>query len=727
MSAATTTQAGGGFSLFPNTNVTPRPPSRPSRAATPQGRPSTATEPSSSREAGRQSPIGGRGIPREGKQRSASHSNNHSNNPWQSALDSARQQREHREQHHEQPQRQPPVESMPSDPIVETSVAAPISEADAPPRCETTLSEAETLVGQQSRGTRSSIPQPPITYAPGPSNAAAMAAPPAVAIPEPPQPPQPAAIRSIFPRYNPEIPLDRQDYYPTQASPTHIPQSAISRPMYSARDADQQSEAGTNAGTNGPTNPRNRPVANPSVTSGSANQRWPVTRSHEPPVIPTVNTTEELRGLWKAANGWRATQLEGRKYCLKMASDAYAPVYTLSSSSNQPFYCLRVDPTSASALVSLSRYDPNKTFKGDKSTSAAVGISAASAVASSASSTSSTSSSPIPDARASSSTPSPRPSSVFSRNPDGSGGALGGASSKSTKTKKHDAKHWQEVISTTLEAAVRKQPPNDGLVAQLWPLKAARLASDRATTDAATVAAAENECGRLVWDSDSGNHYLVHPSLAMPFCITVERNAAYSRTEYTLEHIESPNHLGRLTRDGTGQGWLEIDTAIASHVEAVYLIDVAIAALVLVAHADEQFIRVETFEPPPAVFGGPPGAAGAGGGGSQRSSLAESLSSALRRNTTSDGGEKEDKKKRKKQKEKDLVNGIKTRVEQFELDIEAQVNADLKAKNEKMPGCTRGLIAVLKFAFKAIIWCATLVFKVFMLFIKGCEKGPRWN
>ncbi|KAJ4385887.1 hypothetical protein N0V85_008011 [Neurospora sp. IMI 360204] len=604
---------------------------------------------------------------------------------------------------------------MPSDPIVETSVAPPISEADAPPRCETTLSEAETLVGQQSRGT-----QPPISYAPGPSNAAAVAAVP-TAIPEPPQPPQPAAIRSIFPRYNPELPRDRQDYYPTQASPTHIPQSAISRPMYSARDTDQQREAGINAGTNGLTNPRSRPVANPSVTSGSANQRWPVTRSHEPPVIPTINTTEELRGLWKAANGWRATQLEGRKYCLKMASDAYAPVYTLSSSTNQPFYCLRVDPTSASALVSLSRYDPNKTFKGDKSTSAAVGISAASAVASSASSTSSASSSPTPGARASSSTPSPRPSSVFSRNIDGSGGALSGASSKSTKTKKHDAKHWQEVISTTLEAATRKQPPNDGLVAQLWPNKAARLAPDRATTDAATVAAAENECGRLVWDSDSGNHYLVHPALAMPFCITVERNAAYSRTEYTLEHIESPNHLGRLTRDGTGQGWLEIDTAIASHVEAVYLVDVAIAALVLVAHADEQFTRVETFEPPPALLRG---AGGAGVGGSQRSSLAESLSSALRRNTDEKNGGKEDKKKRKK-KEKDLVNGIKTRVEQFELDIEAQVNADMKAKNEKMPGCTRGLIAVLKFAFKAIIWCATLVFKVFMLLIKGCGKGAR--
>ncbi|KAK3496743.1 uncharacterized protein B0T23DRAFT_437487 [Neurospora hispaniola] len=716
MSTATTTQAGGGFSLFPNTNVTPRPPSRPSRAATPQGRPSTSTEPSSSREAGRQSPIG-RVVLREGKQRSASNSNN----PWQSALDSARQQREHREQPQEQPQRPPLVENMSSDPIVETSVAAPISEADAPPRCETTLSEAETLVGQQSRGAQSSFANPPIAYTPEPSNTASVAAP--TSIPEPPQPPQPAAIRSIFPRYNPELPLDRQDYYPTQASPTHIPQSAISRPMYSARDTDQQSEVGTNAGMNGPSHPRNRPVANPSVTSGSANQRWPVTRSHEPPVIPTVNTTEELRGLWKAANGWRATQLEGRKYCLKMASDAYAPVYTLSSSSNQPFYCLRVDPTSASALVSLSRYDPNKTFKGDKSTSAAVGISAASAVASSASSTSSASSSPIPSARASSSTPSPRPSSVFSRNPDGSGGALGGASSKSTKTKKHDAKHWQEVISTTLEAATRKQPPNDGLVAQLWPLTAARLVSDRATTDAATVAAAENECGRLVWDSDSGNHYLVHAALAMPFCITVERNAAYSRTEYTLEHIESPNHLGRLTRDGTGQGWLEIDTAIASHVEAVYLIDVAIAALVLVAHADEQFTRVETFEPPPSLLRGAGG--GAGVGGSQRSSLAESLSSVLRRNTSDEkNGNKDDKKKRKK-REKDLVKGIKTRVEQFELDIEAQVNADMKAKNEKMPGCTRGLIAVLKFAFKAIIWCATLVFKVFMLLIKGCGKGTR--
>jgi len=42
------------------------------------------------------------------------------------------------------------------------------------------------------------------------------------------------AMRSMFPRYNPSIPLHRQQYYPTRgASPTNIPMESIQRGEYS--------------------------------------------------------------------------------------------------------------------------------------------------------------------------------------------------------------------------------------------------------------------------------------------------------------------------------------------------------------------------------------------------------------------------------------------------------------------------------------------------------------
>jgi len=113
------------------------------------------------------------------------------------------------------------------------------------------------------------------------------------------------------------------------------------------------------------------------------------------------------------------------------------------------------------------------------------------------------------------------------------------------------------------------------------------------------VATAERECARLVWDDYTNTYFLVHPTLALPFAVTIERSSTWSRTAYTLEHRESPQHLARLTRDGTGAGYLEVDTGIASKIDAVYLVDVVITALLLVAHNDGQFNAVEQFAPPP--------------------------------------------------------------------------------------------------------------------------------
>ncbi|KAK4188500.1 hypothetical protein QBC35DRAFT_192033 [Podospora australis] len=682
----------GGFSLFPNTSSTPRPPSRgqnsrsPPRAASPQGRPSYSEEVTPpQQQQKKQSPLRRDPSVREGLRRKVS------NNPWQHALDAS----EPRQDAYQEESVAGPsnaaiaVAITTSEPVVETNYAQPVT--DVPQRCETAFSEAQTLVRSPSQRSRSSIAKPPLTYTP-----AGQASSSGEGSSEHHRPPQP--LRSIFPQYNAELPSDRQDYYPTQASPTHIPQSAISRPLYSPRTIPGPSAE--------PRSPPPNAVTSPAPTAASAS-RWPNPgqRHYEPAVIPPVSTTEELRALWKVTNGWKASALEGRNFCLKMTASPDAPLYTLSSAQGQPFYSLRVDPTSASALVSLSRYDPNKPFK-----SASTG--------SSSSPNGSASSSPTPGASASHHhSPS---ASLSLRN------SVSVRASKSDRDLRHDAKHWLEVLSTQLEPAIRKQPLNDGLVAQLWPAAAARLVADRAN-DATTVALAQQESARLVWDSDSGNHFLVHPALAMPFCVTVERHPAYSRTEYTLEHLESPVHLAKLTRDGTGAGWLEVDTAIASKIDAVYLVDVVTAALILVAHADEAFTGcAEVFEPPPVLFGGPNGSVMAGSDGRRSSSRSSRRAMGISSRASRRESKKEEKERKKSIKK--AKHSKKSTMEQFEIDLESQdsqYNDFTKSKEkekDKVPAVLRALVWVIKVLFKCVLGSLTLILKMIGAIFSGCFR-----
>ncbi|KAJ2966280.1 hypothetical protein NUW58_g10699 [Xylaria curta] len=201
---------------------------------------------------------------------------------------------------------------------------------DIPPRTATALSGATTIVRNPSERSRSSIAKRPFEDLPA-------------TVPE-----TEPAIRSIFPQYDHTLAFDQQNYYPTQASPTHIPRTVISRQSH----VPQQIE------------PRSPPIRSPlrSPMSAGSTQRWPG-RPHEPPVIPPVSTTEELRDYWKAANGWKASSAEGRTFCMKLFPEKDTPVYTLTSRTLQPFYHMRIDPTSASAYVTLSRHDPSKPCK----------------------------------------------------------------------------------------------------------------------------------------------------------------------------------------------------------------------------------------------------------------------------------------------------------------------------------------------------------------------------
>ncbi|KAL7963909.1 hypothetical protein V8C34DRAFT_266901 [Trichoderma compactum] len=458
------------------------------------------------------------------------------------------------------------------------------------------------FVGNNVNRPRNSIAKPPLFF-------------------DAPPPSQPPPLRSMFPTYNPDLPLDQQNYGPIQMNPSGVPRAVVSRQSYyeSAEPVPEQ----------------------PPV-------RVPI-RPQNPPIIPAICTTEQLQDLWKVTNGWQASGSEGRVYCLKLTQQKDAPVYTLSSTS-QPFYNLRLDPTSASAYVSLSRYDPSKAYK------------------------------------------APKPASHSAANI--LNGVMGGGNRAS------DGKYWQEALNTTLEEESRKHSPNDGLTALLMPCAATKIVMDRAD-DPSTVAAAERECGRLVWDDDSASYYLVHPALATPFCLTIEHSPAWSRVEYTLEHHESPQHLAKLTRDGTGSGWLEVDTGVASKIESFYVVDVAVTALLLVAAMDDRNSPntvMEAFEAPPLPE--PP-------------RQSRSLSSALSRHRDSEDGKKKKDKKEKK----------RTRMEQFEIDLESQNDslgkelgrASKKSSEDKGPFILRVIVKLVKGIFNCVIWILTIGF--------ACVKG----
>lgn len=178
--------------------------------------------------------------------------------------------------------------------------------------------------------------------------------------------------------------------------------------------------------------------------------------------------------------------------------------------------------------------------------------------------------------------------------------------SKAKALSKTSSSSGFEVLTTTLEETVRRLPPNDGLVALLYPRAAANMVLDliskpRADEEAVR-SAAERECARLVWDEDSQHYYLVHPCISNPFIVSISSSPAWSRVEYTLEHPGLPINLAKLTRDGHGSGVLEINTGVAAKIDSFYVTDVAICALMIVAITEEKAKNIEHFEAPPAVI-----------------------------------------------------------------------------------------------------------------------------
>ncbi|TKA76590.1 hypothetical protein B0A49_03317 [Cryomyces minteri] len=146
-------------------------------------------------------------------------------------------------------------------------------------------------------------------------------------------------MRSIFPRYNPNIPLSQQHYAPTQASPTYIPREHISKAPYSPS--------------------HERP------------QRYAAISRTAP--MPSLSTTAELEDLWNVASGQRVSTV-ARTYRLKLQRPILSTSPALSKDTphssqlligpgaDQPFYTLSSPrcPSSPSQEVLLYRSHPSR-------------------------------------------------------------------------------------------------------------------------------------------------------------------------------------------------------------------------------------------------------------------------------------------------------------------------------------------------------------------------------
>ncbi|KAF2280031.1 uncharacterized protein EI97DRAFT_355192, partial [Westerdykella ornata] len=115
-------------------------------------------------------------------------------------------------------------------------------------------------------------------------------------------------MRSMFPVYDPTVPLPQQQYKPTQASPTHIPRTQISRSPYSPTFY----------------------VPHSNVASDG---------NKSPPPKPFFTPSHLLDNLWVACNGQEAPAVQ--LYTLRMHRPSEAnPTVTFGTTPSLPFYSL---------------------------------------------------------------------------------------------------------------------------------------------------------------------------------------------------------------------------------------------------------------------------------------------------------------------------------------------------------------------------------------------------
>ncbi|KAH8424117.1 uncharacterized protein LDX57_001871 [Aspergillus melleus] len=146
-------------------------------------------------------------------------------------------------------------------------------------------------------------------------------------------------MKSMFPRYNPNVPLIEQQYYPgasSQSSRSHKPKDLTLSP---------QPEIDRALG------PKTVPASVMNFPLGALD---PADEVH-------YSSAAELQGLWEAANGQRPQELSGT-FNLRMArtdpatftfGEPQSPFYTMQTYSTDELFITRINPSNASSSVPI--------------------------------------------------------------------------------------------------------------------------------------------------------------------------------------------------------------------------------------------------------------------------------------------------------------------------------------------------------------------------------------
>ena len=156
----------------------------------------------------------------------------------------------------------------------------------------------------------------------------------------------------------------------------------------------------------------------------------------------------------------------------------------------------------------------------------------------------------------------------------------------------------------TLQPPSRQLPPCDGLIAEIYPKTAALMALEDAKSIASEAEAAnfirkasEKETCRLLWNHEKQKYHLYHPSLngskGQSFVIHFEGGTAGfdvgdAKGTIRLVNVASGENLAALE---FGTATLLVNTSATAKLESLYIVDVAVTAILLVAIVEGRRVR----------------------------------------------------------------------------------------------------------------------------------------
>ena len=376
-----------------------------------------------------------------------------------------------------------------------------------------------------------------------------------------------APIRSIFPRYNPAIPLSQQNYRPTQLSPKHIAPAHISKEayspsLYSTAGSPSQASPGRVGCLSAPS----------AITSFPAG----VLSNHR----PQYSNPEELADLWEAANG-QVTKETGKTFALRMSRSGF--VSDIQTNLTTDLWRHREGPVHHESGATVPTIGESFTFGASKER-------------------------PFYDFQ------TLRPNEF---DPEFS----------ECHIRRRDPRKGTiiPIMTFTFEPASRRDSPQDGLVTNFYPKIAAMMALDGArlqqqqqqqsqpggpdpdgvmstTTeerrDEEAVRRAEKKEGcKLFWDHDSRRYYLLHPGLSKNgegerFVIVCDKGVGFNvaGARGTIRLIDPHSHETLVGLE-FGTATLLVDTRATAKIPSFYMVDISISAVIAVALIEGRKIR----------------------------------------------------------------------------------------------------------------------------------------